>query len=46
MGYVAVQRTQPLPCRLSSEPDSWRTLVLGTRRVEAELPSNKDFPGR
>ena len=43
-GYVAVQGGQPLPCRLTTEPDSWRVLVKDTHRVESELLSHKDFP--
>jgi amino acid adenylation domain-containing protein len=43
-GHVAVEGGQPLPCRLSTEPGSWRTLLLDTHRVEAELLSHKDFP--
>ncbi len=43
-GYVAVEGGQPLPCRLSTEPDSWRSLLLDTHRVETELLSHKEFP--
>jgi amino acid adenylation domain-containing protein len=46
-GYVAVQGGQPaqtLPCRLTTQPDSWRTLLLDTHRAESELLSHKDFP--
>src|SRR4051812_43584367 len=43
-GYVAVAGGQPLPCRLTTEPDSWRTLLLDARRGESELLSHKDFP--
>src|SRR5450755_4467363 len=43
-GYVAVGGGQPLPCRLTIEPDSWRTVLLDTHRVESELLSHKDFP--
>jgi amino acid adenylation domain-containing protein len=43
-GYVAVEGGQPLPCRLTTEPDSWRALVLETRGVESELLSHKYFP--
>ncbi|MFI2347899.1 amino acid adenylation domain-containing protein [Streptomyces sp. NPDC019443] len=42
-GYVAVEGGQPLPCRLTTEPDSWRTLLLNTHQVESELLSHKDF---
>jgi amino acid adenylation domain-containing protein len=43
-GYVAVAGGQPLPCRLTTEPDSWRTLLLDTHRVESELLSYQGFP--
>jgi amino acid adenylation domain-containing protein len=43
-GYVAVEGGRPLPCRLTTEPDSWRTVLLDTHRVESELLSHKDFP--
>jgi amino acid adenylation domain-containing protein len=43
-GYVAVEGGRPLPCRLTTELDSWRTLLLNTHRVESELLSHKDFP--
>jgi len=42
-GYVAVAGGQPLPCRLTTEPESWRTLLLHARRCESELVSHKDF---
>jgi amino acid adenylation domain-containing protein len=43
-GYIAVAGGRPLPCRLTTEPGSWRTLLLDTRRVESELLSHKDYP--
>lgn len=43
-GYVAVEGGQTLPCRLTTEPGSWRTLLLNTHQVESELLSHKDFP--
>ena len=43
-GYVAVAGGRALPCRLSTEPRSWRALLGGTHRVEAELRLAKDFP--
>jgi amino acid adenylation domain-containing protein len=43
-GYVVAEGEQPLPCRLTTEPASWRALLLSTRRVEAELLAHKDFP--
>jgi amino acid adenylation domain-containing protein len=43
-GYLAVPGCQPLPCRLTMEPHSWRTVLLDTYRVESEVLSHKDFP--
>jgi amino acid adenylation domain-containing protein len=43
-GYVARDRGRPLPCVLSTEPDSWRTLLKETNRAESELLEHKDFP--
>ncbi|MFD9223766.1 non-ribosomal peptide synthetase, partial [Streptomyces sp. NPDC060064] len=43
-GYVAVEGGRPLPCRLTTEPDSWRTLLLNTHQVASELLAHKDFP--
>ncbi len=43
-GYVVADRGQPLPCVLSTEPDSWRTLLKETHRAESELLVHKDFP--
>jgi amino acid adenylation domain-containing protein len=43
-GYVAVEGGQSLPCRLTTEPGSWRALLLETRRVESELLSHRYFP--
>jgi amino acid adenylation domain-containing protein len=43
-GYVAEAGGRPLPCRLSTEPGSWRGLLLATDRAEAELRSHQDFP--
>ena len=43
-GYVAVKGGQPLPCRLRTEPGSWRMLLREAHRVESGLLSNKDFP--
>ncbi|QBD83425.1 amino acid adenylation domain-containing protein [Ktedonosporobacter rubrisoli] len=42
-GYVATAGAEPLPCRLTTETAAWRTLLLATYRVEAELLSHKDF---
>jgi amino acid adenylation domain-containing protein len=43
-GYVGRQDGQPLLCRLTTEPDSWRTLLLATHRAESELLAHSDFP--
>ena len=43
-GYVAGTDGQPLPCRLTMEPDSWRALLLDTHRVESALLWHQDFP--
>jgi amino acid adenylation domain-containing protein len=43
-GYVAAAGGAALPCRLTTGPDSWRTLLLDTHRVESELLAHKDFP--
>jgi amino acid adenylation domain-containing protein len=43
-GYVAVAGGRPLPCRLTTEPDSWRTVLRDTHRVESALLAHKDFP--
>lgn len=42
-GYVTVEGRQPLPCRQSIEPESWRSLIEDTHRLEAELLTHKDF---
>jgi hypothetical protein len=41
--YVGRRDGQPLLCRLTTEPDSWRTLLLATHRAESELLSHADF---
>jgi amino acid adenylation domain-containing protein len=43
-GYVAAAGGRPLPCRLTTEPDSWRAVLLDVHRAESELLSHKDFP--
>jgi amino acid adenylation domain-containing protein len=43
-GHVGPRRVQPLLCRLTTEPDSWRTLLLATYRAESELLAHSDFP--
>jgi non-ribosomal peptide synthetase component F len=43
-GYVAEGCAEPLLCRLSTEFDSWRSLLLDVHRAESELLSHKNFP--
>src|SRR2546425_5515696 len=43
-GYAAVDGSPPLPCRMTTEPHSWRGGLLETHRAEVELLSHKDFP--
>ncbi|MGW1653342.1 non-ribosomal peptide synthetase [Streptomyces atratus] len=42
-GYVATEGGPLLPCRLTTDPDSWRTLLLDTHRVASDLLLHKDF---
>src|SRR5262249_10177826 len=43
-GYVVTKGRSPLLCRMTTEPRSWRTMLLETRRAELELLSHADFP--
>ncbi|MFD4231134.1 amino acid adenylation domain-containing protein [Streptomyces sp. NPDC058545] len=43
-GYVTVEGGRPLPCRLTTDPGSWRTLLLDAHRAAADLLLHKDFP--
>ena len=43
-GYISGTDHGPLPCRLTTEAESWRGLLLDTYRVEAQLRSHADFP--
>ena len=43
-GYVAGTGGRPLPCRLTTEPGSWRALLLDAHRAESELLAHQDFP--
>src|SRR3989454_9977827 len=43
-GYAAVDGSPPLPCRMTTEPHSWRAMLLETHRAELELLSHADFP--
>src|SRR5881397_2114695 len=42
-GY-AVEGRSPLLCRMTTEPHSWRAMLLETNRAESELLPHKDFP--
>ncbi len=43
-GYVAPGDSTPLPCRLTTGSDSWRSLLLDVHRVESELLAHRDLP--
>ncbi|MFB6519245.1 amino acid adenylation domain-containing protein [Streptomyces sp. NPDC056401] len=43
-GYVAASGGRPLPCRLTTGPGSWRTLLRHTHHAIAYLLANQDFP--
>src|SRR5438034_443543 len=43
-GYAAVEGRLPLPCRMTTEPHSWRGLLLEAHRAESELLSHEGFP--
>ena len=43
-GYVATEGRPPLPCRITTESQSWRAVLLETHRAEFELLSHADFP--
>ncbi|WP_326764179.1 amino acid adenylation domain-containing protein [Streptomyces sp. NBC_01591] len=43
-GYVSAEGGRPLLCRLTTEPDSWRTLLLDAHRAASDLLSHADFP--
>jgi amino acid adenylation domain-containing protein len=43
-GYVGRTGPDPLPCRLTTEAESWRELLLDTHHVEGQLLSHADFP--
>jgi amino acid adenylation domain-containing protein len=42
-GYAAGPGGRPLPCPLTTEPRSWRSLLQDTARVESDLLQHKDF---
>ncbi|WP_189184593.1 non-ribosomal peptide synthetase [Streptomyces albiflavescens] len=43
-GYVAAEGSRPLPCRLTTEADSWRKLLLSACQAESDLLAHRDFP--
>src|SRR5438093_13088719 len=43
-GYAAREGRSPLLCRMTTEPHSWREVLLETHRAELELLSHKDSP--
>ena len=43
-GYLPPQGRSPLLCRMTTEPHSWRAMLLETHRAEEELLSHADFP--
>ena len=43
-GYLAASGARPLPCRLSTEPATWRELLEHAGQVEARLLAHRDFP--
>jgi amino acid adenylation domain-containing protein len=42
-GYATAPRGRPLPCPLTTEALSWRSLLQDTARVESDLLQHKDF---
>src|SRR5438094_6457650 len=43
-GYAAMEGRSPLLCRMTTEPHSWRAMLLEAHRAESELLAHKDFP--
>ncbi|MFI0166288.1 amino acid adenylation domain-containing protein [Streptomyces sp. NPDC017095] len=43
-GYTAGVRGEPLPCRLTVPPGSWRALVSAAERAEAAVLAHREFP--
>ena len=43
-GYVVTKGQSPLLCRLTTEPRSWRAMLLETNRAELELLSHAESP--
>ena len=44
VGYVAAPVVRPLPCRLSTEHTSWRSMVQQTRHTESALRAYAGYP--
>src|SRR2546426_5090976 len=44
-GYAAGEGRPPLPCRVTTEPPSWRGVVLGTHRARVALLAHAGGPG-
>ncbi|MEU6089645.1 amino acid adenylation domain-containing protein [Streptomyces sp. NPDC047085] len=43
-GYAAGVRGEPLPCRLTVPPGSWRGLLTAAQHAEAEVLEHREFP--
>ncbi|OAH14506.1 non-ribosomal peptide synthetase [Streptomyces jeddahensis] len=45
-GYIAggVGQGRPLPCRLTTGPDSWRALLLHTHQIASQLLTHRHYP--
>jgi amino acid adenylation domain-containing protein len=43
-GYVVTKGGTPLLCRMTTEPRSWRAMLMETHRAELELLTHADFP--
>src|SRR5256884_1574115 len=43
-GYAAVEGRPPLPCRMTTEPHSWRAMLLETHPAQFALPSHAELP--
>jgi len=43
-GYLAGKGRPPLPCRMTTEPASWRAMLLEAHRAESELLSHGQVP--
>ncbi|WP_330456075.1 amino acid adenylation domain-containing protein [Streptomyces sp. NBC_00820] len=43
-GYAAGVRGEPLPCRLTVRPGTWRELLTAARHAEADVLAHREFP--